>query len=136
MKSNNREYNINHEEEKIIITKKFSKEAGQLGTAAYKTMMQLRSELPGYKFETKTIKKKKNKKSYAKLTLDNMKEHIEEMDGKDSAVMKEFENLMARYKLHAGRYAKIKSWYLKQYADEYKDVNDNDETEDTETENA
>ena len=71
MKSNNREYNIIHEEEKIIITKKFSKEAGQLGTAAYKTMMQLRSELPGYKFETKTIKKKKNKKSYAKLTLDN-----------------------------------------------------------------
>ena len=67
MKSNNREYNIIHEEEKIIITKKFSKEAGQLGTAAYKTMMQLRLELPGYKFETKTIKKKKNKKSYRKF---------------------------------------------------------------------
>ena len=30
MKSNNREYNIIHEEEKIIITKKFSKEGGQL----------------------------------------------------------------------------------------------------------
>ena len=114
MKSNNREYNIIHEEEKIIITKKFSKEAGQLGTAAYKTMMQLRTELPGYKFETKTIKKNKNKKSYANLTLKNMKEHIEEMDGKDSVVMKEFENLMTRYKFHAGRYAKIKSWYLKQ----------------------
>ena len=95
--------------------------------------MQLRSEIPGYKFETKTIKKK-NKKSYAKLTLDNMKEHIEEMDGKDSVVMKEFENLMARYKLHASRYAKIKSWYLKQYADEYKDADENDETE-AETEN-
>ena len=132
MKNNNREYNIIHEEEKIIITKKFSKEAGQLGTPAYKTMMQLRTELPGYKFETKTIKKNKNKKSYANLTLKNMKEHIEEMDGKDSVVMKEFENLMTRYKFHAGRYAKIKSWYLKQYADEYEDANEND---DAETEN-
>ena len=132
MKNNNREYNIIHEEEKIIITKKFSKEAGQLGTPAYKTMMQLRTELPGYKFETKTIKKNKNKKSYANLTLKNMKEHIEEMDGKDSGVMKEFENLMTRYKFHAGRYAKIKSWYLKQYADEYEDADEND---DAETEN-
>ena len=132
MKNNNREYSIIHEEEKIIITKKFSKEAGQLGTPAYKTMMQLRTELPGYKFETKTIKKNKNKKSYANLTLKNMKEHIEEMDGKDSVVMKEFENLMTRYKFHAGRYAKIKSWYLKQYADEYEDADEND---DAETEN-
>ena len=132
MKNNNREYNIIHEEEKIIITKKFSKEAGQLGTTAYKTMMQLRAELPGYKFETKTIKKNKNKKSYANLTLKNMKEHIEEMEGKDSVVMKEFENLMTRYKFHAGRYAKIKSWYLKQYADEYEDADEND---DAETEN-
>lgn len=132
MKNNNREYNIIHEEEKIIITKKFSKEAGQLGTPAYKTMMQLRTELPGYKFETKTIKKNKNKKSYANLTLKNMKEHIEEMEGKDSVVMKEFENLMTRYKFHAGRYAKIKSWYLKQYADEYEDADEND---DAETEN-
>ena len=56
-----------------------------------------------------------------------MHEHLVIRFGKDSDTVKRYDYLMEFYKTHAGRYAKIKSWYLEQCKDEYADENETSE---------
>ena len=136
MKTNNisREYKIDYISEKIIVTKKFLKAAGVYNSPEYKLMKELRADYPAFAFEEKKIDKKAGKVTHKNLTFEKMHEHLVIRFGKDSDTVKRYDYLMEFYKTHTGRYAKIKSWYLKQYADEYKDADENDETE-AETEN-
>jgi len=129
MKTNNisREYKIDYINEKIIVTKKFLNAAGVYNSPEYKKLKELRAELSTFKLEEKTIEKKAGKKTHKNLTFEKMHEHLILRFGKDSDTVKRYDYLMEFYKTHAGRYAKIKSWYLEQCKDEYADENETSE---------
>ena len=126
MKTNNisREYKIDYISEKIIVTKKFLKAAGVYNSPEYKKLKELRAELSTFKLEEKEIAKKASKKTHKNLTFEKMREHLIVRFGKDSETVNRYDYLMEFYKPHAGRYAKIKSWYLEQCKDEYADENE------------
>lgn len=126
MKTNNisREYKIDYISEKIIVTKKFLKAAGVYNSPEYKLMKELRADYPAFAFEEKKIDKKAGKVTHKNLTFEKMREHLVVRFGKDSDTVKRYDYLMEFYKPHAGRYAKIKSWYLEQCKDEYADENE------------
>ena len=132
MKTNNisREYKIDYISEKIIVTKKFLKAAGVYNSPEYKLMKELRADYPAFAFEEKKIDKKAGKVTHKNLTFEKMREHLVVRFGKDSDTVKRYDYLMEFYKPHAGRYAKIKSWYLEQCKDEYADENEASESSD------
>ena len=86
-------------------------------------MIQLRKDFPTFTFEEKQITQKKGKQSYKNLTFEKMREHI--ILCQDCNRLKQFDYLMTFYETHRNRYAKIKSWYLEQYKDEYADADTN-----------
>ena len=136
MKKQN-EYKIDHIAQTIIISKKFSKAAGILGTNEYDTLKQLRTDYPDYSLRLREIAKKKNKKSYINLTFKAMRNHIEIIKGKKSKEIHDYETILKLAEGQPGPYAFVKKWFLDKYPD-YKDVakvfnqepeksNDNDE---------
>ena len=129
MKTNNmsREYKIDYISEKITVSKKFLKAAGVYNSPEYKLMKELRADYPAFAFEEKKIDKKAGKVTHKNLTFEKMHEHLVIRFGKDSDTVKRYEYLMEFYKTHAGRYAKIKSWYLEQCKDEYAEENETSE---------
>lgn len=129
MKTNNisREYKIDYINEKIIVTKKFLKAAGVYNSPEYKKLKELRAELSTFKLEEKKIEKKAGKTTHKNLTFEKMHEHLILRFGEESDTVKRYDYLMEFYKTHAGRYAKIKSWYLEQCKDEYADENESSE---------
>ena len=129
MKTNNisREYKIDYISEKITVSKKFLKAAGVYNSPEYKLMKELRADYPAFAFEEKKIDKKAGKVTHKNLTFEKMHEHLILRFGKDSDTVKRYDYLMEFYKTHAGRYAKIKSWYLEQCKDEYADENETSE---------
>ena len=68
----NNNYSIDFINSKVIVTKKFVKEASTLGTESFKEMMELKTTFPTFTFEVKEIEKKENKKTYKGLTVIRM----------------------------------------------------------------
>ena len=90
----------------------------------YKLMKEIRADYPTFKFAEKEIAKKAGKTTHKNLTFETMREHIILCEGEKSTILEQYDYLMQLYKTHAGRYAKIKSWYLEQCKDEYADENE------------
>ena len=122
---NNNPYKIDYLKSTIIVSKKFLKAASVCDSKEYNTMIQLRKDFPTFTFEEKQITQKKGKQSYKNLTFEKMREHI--IVCQDGNRLKQFDYLMEFYKTHRNRYAKIKSWYLEQYKDEYADTDTNND---------
>ena len=122
---NNNQYKIDYIKNTITASKKFLKAASVYGSTEYKTMIQLRTDFPTFTFEEKQISQKKGKQSYKNLTFEKMREHI--ILCQDGNRLKQFDYLMVFYETHRNRYAKIKSWYLEQYKDEYNADTNNDD---------
>ena len=119
MKNSNR-YEINYIEGKIIVSKKFLKEAGIIGSTAYTELAQVRRDYPDFPIVQREIAKKQGKQTYGKLDYKAMGEFIKEKeeDAAD-AVLAEFEHVKALSKIHDGSYAFVKTWFLKRYKDEF-----------------
>ena len=77
-------YEVDFIESKIIVSKKFYQAAKTINTPEYKTLVQLRTENPGFAVELRTIQKKEGKKSYRNLTYENMREYIITREGEKS----------------------------------------------------
>ena len=122
MKKQN-EYKIDHIAQTIIISKKFSKAAGILGTNEYDTLKQLRTDYPDYTVSLREIKKKDGKKSYANLTYDAMRTYISCMEGEESNNLVNLETVIKIAQGQAGQYAYVKTWFLKKYPN-YSNVNE------------
>lgn len=126
----NENYEVNFTNGTIVVSKKFLKEASILGTPAYKTLLEIRRDNPGFPIVIRKIKAKENKNSYANLTVKNMKTFIEHcMDSKKPLEdrLAEFETVQTLSKIQPSPYAYIKSWFLKGYGDEYNKYRDNEE---------
>ena len=128
-------YNIDYITETITVTKKFLKAASVYNSPEYKLMKEIRADYPTFKFAEKEIAKKAGKTTHKNLTFEKMREHIIVRDGEESETLKRYDYLLEFYKTHAGRYAKIKSWYLEQYKDEYEENNEETSEESAATNN-
>ena len=69
-------YTINAATKEIIITKRFEKAANNIGSNEYKDLVTLMKDFPEFSIKVKEIKKKKGKKTYNGLTLDEMRRFI------------------------------------------------------------
>ena len=108
-------YEIIYADKTITVTKAFYKEASTLGTIAYNTLLAIRKDYPDFEIAIKTVKKKSGKETYHNLTVKKMREYIVFFEGLNSAAEKEFDQVCTLAQVQAGRYAFIKSWFLKRY---------------------
>ena len=119
MKKNNG-YEINYIENTITVTKKFLKEAGIIGSAAYTELARVRKDLPDFQIVQREIAKKQGKKTYGKLTYELMAGHIEAKEEANApAVLAEFERVKQLSKVQSGSYAYVKTWFLTRYKEDF-----------------
>lgn len=122
-------YSINYENSKIIVTKAFLKEAGIYNSEAYNTLKAIRADFPDFKVEQKEIKKNSSKRTYGKLTYDRMKEYIQLVDGENAEMLKEFDKITKTAQFKSSPYAFTKKWFFEQYPNFAGEVSqENDET--------
>lgn len=108
-------YEINYNENTIIETKAFLKEAGVYNSEAYNILKGLRADLPNFEIKQREIKKNSNKKTYGKLTYQRMEEYIIFVEGNKTETLKEFETVKTMATFKASPYAYTKNWFLKKY---------------------
>ena len=106
----NNNYSIDFINSKVIVTKKFVKEASTLGTESFKEMMELKTTFPTFTFEVKEIQKKENKKTYKGLTVIRMTATLEVLKGSD--ISKDFQKKISVYKNQRSKYALVKKYFL------------------------
>lgn len=113
----NKGYRIDHAEMTITITKKFAKEASQIGTDAFKEMQMLRRECEGYKVVYKTIEKNDKKESFSGLSIKEMRRFLA---SRSEAELETFNKVVDIASCKQGKYAIVKKWFLDNYKEEYK----------------
>ena len=111
-------YEIDFTEGKIIVSKKFLKEASTINTAAYTELAQLRKDFPEFTIVPRAIAKKENKMTYGKLTYKFMREYIKNKDDGKS-VLVEFEQIKKLAKFQNASYVFVKKWFLGLYGEEF-----------------
>lgn len=114
MKAQN-QYKIDHIAQTITLTKKFAKSAGIINSPEYTLFKQLRADYPDYTIQEREIAKKEGKKSYANLTYEFMREYIIITEGEGSENIRNLETVITISKGQAGRYAYVKTWFLKKF---------------------
>ena len=112
-------YEIDYIESKIIVSKKFLKEASTINTDAYIELAKVRRDYPEFTIEPRQIAKRENKMTYGKLTYQFMREYIETKADKDQ-VLVEFEQIQKLAKFQNAQYVFVKKWFLGLYGDEFK----------------
>ena len=112
-------YEIDYIESKIIVSKKFLKEAGNVTTAAYSELVQIRKDYPDFTIEPRQIAKRENKMTYGKLTYDRMREYIESKEDAKS-VLVEFEQVKKLAKFQNASYVFVKKWFLGLYGNDFR----------------
>ena len=110
-------YEINYNENAIIVTKAFLKEAGIYNSESYNILKGLRADLPNFEIKQREIKKNSSKKTYGKLTYQRMEEYIIFVEGNKTETLKEFETVKTMATFKASPYAYTKIWFLKKYKD-------------------
>lgn len=111
-------YEIDYFRGKIIVSKKFLKEASNVTATAYSELVQIRKDYPDFTIEPRQIAKRENKMTYGKLTYQFMREYIETKDDKDQ-VLAEFEQIQKLAKFQNAQYVFVKKWFLKRYGNEF-----------------
>lgn len=106
----NNNYSIDFINSKVIVTKKFVKEASTLGTESFKEMMELKTTFPTFTFEVKEIEKKENKKTYKGLTVIRMIATLEVLKGSDTS--KDFQKKISVFENQRSKYALVKKYFL------------------------
>ena len=67
---------IDHENNKLVMTKTFAKKSTDVRSEEYKILQEVRNAYPTYAVITREIKKNSKKKSYRGLTYAYMREYI------------------------------------------------------------
>lgn len=133
---NSKTIKIDHVNETIIMTKKYYDAACCLNSPEYKELMIARRENPTFKMEVRTITKASNKNTYLNLTVENMRFFVANSKISEQPVeerLTEFDSIAALSKIYPSPYSYIKSWFLKNYGDEYNQYRDKNEDVNDET---
>lgn len=112
-------YSINHLASTITVSKRFLKEAGVIGSDSYHELLQLRRELPDYKFEERDTKKPHRTKIGSNLNYKKMKNHIEAKEGADSPMLQELEKVMKLATSQRNPFQYTKTWFLLHYKEDF-----------------
>ena len=122
MKKNSIGYTINHDDNTIIMTKAFAKQANIYGTKEYQTLVGLLHDLTGYKATIKTIAVSDTKQTYEGLTFEKMREHIIYTRDDETAekLLEEMNEREIVGKRLGCKYGYVKKWFLK-VCEDYKD---------------
>lgn len=117
-------YRPNHENQSIILTKKFAKSASIVGSKDYNTLCRLRKDYPDYKVVVREIAKKEGKSNTHKnLTYEAMKVFIETTISDIEAQKKALTELNNAKILGKGQtcgaYLFVRDWFLKKYPNYY-----------------
>ena len=119
-------YEIDFSEGKIIVTKKFLKEASIVGSDAYTALTQIRKDYADFSIAQRQIAKRENKMTYGKLTYQFMRDYIETKEDSE-VVLAEYENIRKLAKFQNAQYVFVKKWFLGLYGDEFKREEDEEQ---------
>ncbi|MCD7725327.1 MAG: hypothetical protein LUI12_07220 [Clostridiales bacterium] len=114
---NTKGYKIKFDTKEIIITKKFSKAAGTIGTTEYGEMCKLRNDYGDFHIIIKSIEKKENKVAYKGLSVEEMRRFIKTNRSQDELDL--FKKVVELQEGNKGKYAAVKKWFLDRYKDMY-----------------
>lgn len=110
---------LNFDERTITMTRKFAALAEDPRTNEYNILQNVRRDYPNFEVRRHTIKKNVNKKTYAGLDYDYMREYIDYRESAEtrSKVRAELEEMILISRCHskAYRYPVIKQWFLNKY---------------------
>ena len=104
---------INHEEQKIILTRQFAKESENDSSPAYRRLVAVRKEFD-YKVEVRSIKKTA-KESYKGLNSAYIERYVKKYGDKDGEQMKTYNKLIELSECHSIRFPTIKQWFLREF---------------------
>lgn len=113
-------YELRHADRAIIVSDKFAKSAGKMGSVEYTQFIHLRMDYPDYTVRQRKNKNAKPHQTYARLNYDKMEALISEWTGSQSAEAEEFLKVKAQAHLYAGSYGIVKKWFLENYGERYK----------------
>ena len=101
----------------VLVTKEFAKNARIFGTAEYKLWREIRQDCPNAEMVTKTIKKNPNKKNDTKnMTYERMAIYIREQD-EAATLMVEFKKQIALSKVQTNPYRCVLAWFKQTFSD-------------------
>ena len=101
----------------VLVTKEFAKNARIFGTPEYKLWREIRQDCPTAEMVTKTIKKNPNKKNDTKnMTYERMAIYIREQD-QAATLMVEFKKQIALSKVQTNPYRCVLAWFKQTFED-------------------
>jgi hypothetical protein len=106
----------------VLVTKEFAKNARIFGTPEYKTWKEIRMDCPTAEMVTKTIKKNTNKHTPTKnMTYERMAIYIREQDDAET-LMVEFKKQVSLSKIQTNPYRCVLAWFVQKFEnyDSYK----------------
>ena len=113
-------YEVDHDKQVIAVTKRGFKLAGTIGSDAYRDLAQARHDYPDYPVVQREIAKSSRKKTYGRLTYEEMKIHIQAKEGDNAeTVLNEFDRIKILSKSYRFPYAYVRKWFLTKYADDF-----------------
>ena len=104
------------DEEHVLVTKSFMKQARIFGTPEYKKWKEIKAELPDAQMVTKKIKKNPEKKTNRNMTYENMELFIKQQENADE-LLKEFERQKKMSKIKPSPYAAVLEWFEDMFED-------------------
>ncbi len=115
-------YEVDHEKHVIAVTKRGLKLAATIGSEAYRDLAQARHDYPEYPVVQREIAKNSQKKTYGRLTYDEMANYITAKEGDNAKkVLEEYERIKKLSKSYPGQYAYVKKWFLRKYAADFEE---------------
>ena len=98
------------DEEHVLVTKSFMKQARIFGTPEYKKWKEIKADLPEAIMVTKKIKKNPDKKTNRNKTYENMELFIRQQKNAEE-LLKEFERQKKLSKIKPYPYAAVLEWF-------------------------
>ena len=98
------------DEEHVLVTKSFMKQARIFGTPEYKKWKEIKADLPNAQMVTKKIKKNPEKKTNRNMTYENMELFIKQQKNAEE-LLKEFERQKKLSKIMPYPYAAVLEWF-------------------------
>lgn len=106
------ECRIDRAGKKIVLTRKFAKEAERFGSKACKKLIDAQAKFPQFAIETRTAKKREDIKG---LTIPFMENHIVVLFGEDSTEYKSFLSQRKLSKAYKNPYMFMRNWFVKNF---------------------
>lgn len=113
-------YELRHADKMIMISEKFAKSAGKMGSVEYTQFIHLRMDYPDYAVRQLKNRNARPHQTYARLNYDKMEALISEWTGSQSAEAEAFRKVKEQAHLYAGSYGIVKKWFLEKYGERYK----------------